>query len=85
MTTTVLNTNFSEVENKTPDTSSLVTTTVLNTKIGEIEIKIPDHAKYITTHKLNKLTAEYFAAGLKQATLISKFYYQNQLILIINQ
>ena len=40
MTTTVLKpttTVFSiiEVENKIPDTSSLVTTTILNTKIGE--------------------------------------------------
>ena len=33
-TKTVLNTKISEVENKIPDTSSLVTTTVLNTKIS---------------------------------------------------
>ena len=32
---TVLNVTISEVENKTPDTSSLVTTTILNTKLGE--------------------------------------------------
>ena len=45
MNTTVLNTNISEVENKIPDTSSLVTATVLNTKIAEAENKIPDHNK----------------------------------------
>ena len=41
MTTTVLNTKISEVENKIPDTSSLVTTTILNTKITEVENKTP--------------------------------------------
>ena len=71
-----------------------MTATVLNTKIseekfeeiyiGEVENKISDLAKHITTHKLNKLTAENFATRLKQANLISKFCYQNQLILIIN-
>ena len=35
VTTTVLNTEISEVENKIPDTGSLVTTSILNTKIGE--------------------------------------------------
>ena len=48
-----------EVDNKIPDSSSLVTTSVLNTKIGE--------AEYITTQEFSKLTAEYFAAKLKQA------------------
>ena len=54
MTATVLNTKIIEVENKIPDTSSLVTTTVVNTKIDEDENKIPDHAKYITTHEFLK-------------------------------
>ena len=44
-----------------------MTTTVLNTKIGEVENNIPDHAKYITTQQFNKLTAENFAARLKQS------------------
>ena len=48
MTTTVLNTKISEVENKIPNTSSLVATTILNTKVNEVKNKIPDHAKYIT-------------------------------------
>ena len=74
----VLNTKISEVENKIPDTSSLVTTTVLNTKIGEAENRIPDHAKYITTQEFNKLTAENFAARLKQADLVSKNDFDNK-------
>ena len=51
MTITVLNTKISEVENKIPNTSGLVTTTVLNTKSNEVENKSPDHAKYITTQE----------------------------------
>ena len=43
MTATVLNTKICEVENKTPNTSSLVNTTVLNTTISEVENKIADH------------------------------------------
>ena len=46
MTTTILNTKISEVENKIPDTNGLVTTTVLNTKIKEVESNIPDHTTY---------------------------------------
>ena len=78
MITTVLNTKISEVENTTLDTSSLVTTTVLNTKIGEVDNKISDHAKYITTQEFNKLTAENFAARLKQANLVSKTDFDNK-------
>ena len=55
MTTTVFNTKISEVKNKIPETSSLVTTTVLNRKISGVKNKIPDHAKYITTQEFNKL------------------------------
>ena len=39
MTTAVLNTKVSEVENKISSTSGLVTTTVLKTKISEVENK----------------------------------------------
>ena len=67
MTTTVLNTDISEVENKIRDTSSLATTTLFDAKVGEFENKIPDHAKYITTQKFSKLNAEIFTARLKQA------------------
>ena len=46
MTTTVLNTKLSGVENKIPDTSTLITTTALNTKIAEVKNKIPEHANH---------------------------------------
>ena len=72
LTTMVLNTNISEVENEITDTSSLVTTTVVNTKISEVESKIPVYAKYITTQKFKKLRTGYFAARLKQANLMIK-------------
>ena len=65
MTTTVLNTNISEVKNKILDTSNLVTTTILNAKISEVENKIPDQAKYITIPEFNKLTAEKFYSKIK--------------------
>ena len=71
MTTNVLNTKISEVENKIPNTTSLVTTTVLNTKISEVENKIYNHDKCITTPEFKKLTAETFTAKLKQATLVT--------------
>ena len=80
VTTTVLNTKLSEVENKISDTSNLVTTTVLNTKISEAENKIPNHDKYITTPEFNKLAAERFAARLKQANLVTKTDFDNKLI-----
>ena len=57
-----------------------MTTTVLNTKINKVGNKIPDHNKYITTLEVNKLTAENFAARLKQANLGSKTDFDNKLI-----
>ena len=80
MITNVLNTKISDVENKVQDTSGLLITTVLNTKISEVENKIPYHAKYITTPAFNKLTAENFAARLKQANLVSKTDFAKKLI-----
>ena len=56
-----------------------MTTTILNTKISEVENKIPDDSKYITTQKFNKLTAENFAARLKQADLVNKTDFDNKL------
>ena len=78
-TTAVLNTKISEVESKIPNTSSLVTTNVLNTKINEVDNKTLDHAKYITTQQFYKLTAENFAAKLKQADLVNKTDLNNKL------
>ena len=80
VTTTVLITKNSEVENKIPDNSSLVTTTVLNTKISKVQNKLFDHDKYITTPEFNKLTAENFAARLKQSNLVNKTDFDNRLI-----
>ena len=70
---------MNEVENKIPNTSSLVTTNILNTKINEVENKILDHAKYITTSEFNNLTAENFTARLKQANLVTKMDFDNKL------
>ena len=49
VTTTVLNTKISEVENKIPNTNGLVTANVFNTKISKVENEAPNHDKYITT------------------------------------
>ena len=74
-----MTTKISEVENKVPNTSSLVTTTVLNTKISEVENKIPDNSKYTTTQEFNKLTPEKFAVRLKQADLVNQIDFYNKL------
>ena len=79
VTATGLNTKINEVENKIPDTSSLVITTVLHTKISEVENKFPDHAEYITTPEFNKVTLENFDARLKQAP-VNKTDFDNKLI-----
>ena len=72
-----MNTKIREVENKVPDTISLVATIVLDTKISEGESKILDHAKYITTQEFNKITVGNFSARLKQANLVSKIDFDN--------
>ena len=51
----------------------------MNTKVGEVENKIPDHSKYVTAQECNKLTAENFAARLKQADLVNKTDFDNKL------
>ena len=79
MTATVLKTKISEFEDKILDTSILVTTTVLNTKISEIENKIADNSKYNTTQEFIKLTEENFEARLKQADLVNKTDFVNNL------
>ena len=67
-----LNTKISEVDNKIPNTSNLVTTAVLNTKISEVENKILDNFKYITILEFNNLTTEMFVARLKQVDSVKK-------------
>ena len=49
-----------------------MTTNILNTKIIKIDNKIPNHDKYMTPSEFDKLTAESFAARLKQANLVTK-------------
>ena len=56
-----------------------MTTTVLNRKISEVENKILDNSKYTTTQEFKKLTAENFAARLKQADLVKKADFDNKL------
>ena len=67
VTTIVLNTKISDVENKILVTNGLVTTTVSNTKISEVENRISDNSKYIITQEFNKLTTKHFTARLNQA------------------
>ena len=67
------------VENKTPNVRNLVEKSDYHIKITEIENKIAtdhDHDKYITTQNFNKLLPEDFTAGLIQANLASKKYYE---------
>ena len=69
------------VENKIPGVSSLVKKTNYNTKVTEIENELPDHNhdKHITTPEFNKLTAENFAARLKQANLVTNTDFYDKL------
>ena len=69
---------------KKTNTSDLVAKTVLNTKISEVENKIHDGSKYITTQEFNKLTAENFAARLKQADLVNKTDFDSKLTSLQN-
>ena len=69
-----------DLENKIPNISSLVKKTDYNTKITEIENKLTDHNhdEYITTPEF-KLTAQNFAARLKQANVVAKTGFDDQL------
>ena len=75
------NASLTAVENKVPNISSLVKKTDYNTKITEIENRLIDHnrGKYITTPEFNWLTAENFAARLKQANLVTKTDFDDKL------
>ena len=69
------------VENKIPHLSSLVKETGYKIKTIELKKKHTDrnYNKYITTPKFNKLTAENFAARLKQANLVTKTDFDDEL------
>ena len=75
------NASLTAVENKVPNISSLVKKTDYNTKITEIENRLIDHnrGKNITTPEFNRLTAENFAARLKQANLVTKTDFDDKL------
>ena len=75
------NASLTAVENKVPNISSLVKKTDYTTKITEIENRLIDHnrGKYITTPEFNRLTAENFAARLKQANLVTKTDFDDKL------
>ena len=51
VTTTVLNTKTSGVDNRIQNIDTLMNTTVLNTKVSENVNKTPNNSKYITTQK----------------------------------
>ena len=51
VTTTVLNTKTSGVENRIQNIDTLMNTTVLKSKVGENVNKTPNNSKYITTQK----------------------------------
>ena len=53
VTTAILNTKVSKVENKVPGTCGLVNTTVINKKIGDVENRTFNHDKYITDNHDN--------------------------------
>ena len=69
------------VKNKIPDVSILVRKTDYSTKISETDKKLTDHIhdKYITNPEFNKLTAENFAARLKQANLVTNTDFYDKL------
>ena len=75
------NASLTAVENKVPNISSLVKKTDYNTKVTEIKNRLIDHnrGKYITTPEFNRLTAENFAARLKQANLVTKTDFDDEL------
>ena len=77
MITTVLNTKISDVQNKVPDTSSLVTTTVLKT--GKLRIKFLIMLNILLLGNINKITAEHFPARLKEVDLVSKNDFDSKL------
>ena len=72
------------VENKIPSVTNLVKKVNYDIKVNEIEKKITDHThdKYITTPEFNKLTAENFAARLKQENLVTKTDFYNKLTVL---
>ena len=63
------NTKITEIENKIPRVTALVTTVVLNTKAIESENKIPDFTNL--TPKQNKLKVKYLTLLIRLPKLLS--------------
>ena len=74
MTTTVLNTKISEVENKIPSISGLVKKTDYDAKIKNIV------GKYFTIADYNKFTSDILDAKVKQKVLLNKSVIDKKLI-----
>ena len=72
-----MNTKISDVQNKVPDTSSLVTTTVLKT--GKLRIKFLIILNILLLGNNNTITAEHFTARLKEVDLVSKNDFDSKL------
>ena len=72
MTTTVLNTKISEVDNKNPSVSGLAK------NYTDYDAKIKDtKGKYFTAADYNKFTSETFDANIKQKELVNNSYMSN--------
>ena len=79
-----MNTKISEVENKIPDVSGLVTTTLLNTKIGAVENKIPDVSGLAMTTDYNtKIKDIEVILDILDAKVKQKNWMMNVILLIL--
>ena len=79
-----MNTKISEVENKIPDVSGLVTTTLLNTKIGDVENKIPDASGLAMTTDYNtKIKDIEVILDILDAKVKQKNWMMNVILLIL--
>ena len=74
MTTTVLDTQISEVENKIPSVSGLVKKTDYDAKIKDIE------GKYFTSADYGKFTSDVLDEKIKQKELVNKYDTDKKLI-----
>ena len=74
MTTTVLNTQISEVENKTPSVTDLVNKTDYDAKIKDTG------GKYFTTADYNKFKSDIVDAKIKEKELVNKSDIDKKLI-----
>ena len=92
---TEYNAKIKNIKDKMSDVTNLATKTTLNAKINEVkgaipnlatttaltavENKIPDVSSLVKKAEFNRLTAEHFAARLKQANLVTKTDFDDNL------